>query len=279
MSGTSACNDIVSFFARFIESELGIIYSEENYFQLQNRLEEIARTLDLADLNALMDAAKKQGINGNFKQLLIDKATNNETSFFRDMKAFQAAEQLMRNLLAGNEAKQPLRIWSAASSTGQEALSLAMLFEDLVSNGEKNAGLSILATDISSKVLEKAKSGTYSDLEVSRGLSEKQLDRYFKPTENKQWVASTKLMSHITFREMNLKSPFSFPDKFDIVLCRNVLIYQKPESKCEILKRITASIVDGGYLILGSGESLIGLSKDFEQESLCGAIVYRKKGV
>lgn len=270
-------DDILRFFARYIEDELGIVYSEHNYFQLQNRLEEIAVLVEARGIDALHDRAKA-GISGNFKQLLLDVATNNETSFFRDPKIFRAVESVVlksaSSFLASGE---KLRIWSAASSTGQEALSLAILIREFNAKERENIDVSILGTDISERVLRRAKNGVYSQLEIQRGLPAPYLIKYFKKDEQDKWLASQELRRFLEFKKLNLKSPFYFQEKFHLVLCRNVLIYQSVEGKVDILNRITSALAPGGYLVLGAGESLLGISSEFDQQMVDGAIVYRKK--
>lgn len=271
-------NDIFQFFAKYIEKELGIIYAEFNYFQLENRLLEIGKLMGIPELNDLYLHAQK-GINGQFKQLLLDLATNNETSFFRDAKVFKAIEkELLPLLLERNgPSKQPLRIWSAASSTGQEALTTAILMNEFNLKNSMNVLFTIKGTDISERVLLKAKNGTYSQLEVQRGLPAPYMIKYFKKDDQDRWTASPQLMKNIEYAKLNLKESFVFNDKFDLILCRNVLIYQNVESKKEILKRITENLKPGGFLILGSGESLFGLSTDYDLINSDGAIVYCKK--
>jgi chemotaxis protein methyltransferase CheR len=269
---------ILEFFAKYIETELGIVYADHNYFQLQNRLEDIAKLLNMPSLEELHKLAQA-GIWGQFKQLLLDTATNNETSFFRDPKVFSAIETyLVNQVKEGKRGANPFRIWSAASSTGQEALSVAMTILECAAKTNLPIPFSILGTDISERVLNRAKAATYSQLEVQRGLPAPLMVKYFKKTEQSEWTASANLTKFTEFQTLNLKSAFPFKNSFDLVLCRNVLIYQAPASKKEILARITATLTEGGYLILGSGESLIGLSNDYETESVNGAVVYRKKG-
>jgi chemotaxis protein methyltransferase CheR len=218
----------------------------------------------------------KKGIQGQFKQLLLDIATNNETSFFRDPKMFKSFEQLLKN--HGTElAYRNLRIWSAASSTGQEALSLAMLIQEYNLKNSSKIQFSIVGTDISERVLTKAKAGTYSQLEVQRGLPSPYLIKYFKKDDSDFWIANRELTRDIEFKKQNLKEPFIQLGDFDFIFCRNVLIYQNVEGKKEILSRMTSMLRPGGHLILGSGESLLGLSTDYEQENIDGAIFYRKK--
>lgn len=271
-------NEILKAFAQYIESELGIIYAEHNYFQLQNRLEEIAKLIGAGSIEQL-HSQLKSGISGQFKQLLLDVATNNETSFFRDSKIFRAIEAfVLENSSDLVKPGEKLRIWSAASSTGQEAVSVSILVNEFNKKKNVNIQFSILGTDISERVLARAKEATYSQLEVQRGLPASYLIKYFKKNEQDRWTATPEVVKHLEFKKQNLKETFPFKEQFHLILCRNVLIYQSVEGKIEILKRITSMLATGGVLVLGSGESLIGLSNEYEQQNIEGAIVYRKKG-
>lgn len=268
---------ILKFFAKYIEDELGIVYAEHNFFQLQNRLEEIAKLLDADGIESLYRQAQG-GISGSFKQLLLDVATNNETSFFRDPKVFKMVETMV--LAKASEILAPgekLRIWSAASSTGQEALSLAMMIKEFNFKHKTQIDFQIIASDISERVLAKAKAGLYSQLEVQRGLPAPYLIKYFKKEADDKWAASPDLLKHMSFQIVNLKSAFGFREKFHLVFCRNVLIYQSVDSKIEIVERITGAMVPGGFLVLGAGESLLAVSSAFDQQLVDGAILYRKK--
>ncbi len=267
---------ILSFFAKFIETELGIVYAEHNYFQLQNRLEEIAKLQGKASLVELYDTAQ-QGISGHFRQLLLDVATNNETSFFRDPKVFKAIEGVLLPHFLVTRPSGKIRIWSAANSTGQEALSTAMLILEQGIKQSRTYNFEILGTDISERALSKARAGFYTQLEVQRGLPAPLMIKYFKKDELDRWGASQDLLRHITYKTLNLKQFFTFPDKFDLILCRNVLIYQSVPGKIEILKKISENLAPNGYLIMGSGESMLGLSNDFDQTVVDGAVLYRKK--
>ena len=268
--------EILQFFARFIETELGIVYAEHNYFQLQNRLEDIARLMGVANLQTLHEQAKK-GIAGHFRQLLLDVATNNETSFFRDPNVFKAMESTLIPDVVAKAGTNKIRIWSAAASTGQEALSVAMLIEEWAFKNFKQVQYHITGTDISERALTRAKSSNYSQLEVQRGLPAPLMVKYFTKDDQDRWTAGEKLTKNVTFKSQNLKEPYPFTEKFDVVLCRNVLIYQSVEGKKAILERITQTLRPDGYLIMGSGESLMGLSEDYDKVAVDGAVIYRKK--
>ena len=263
---------VLVYFAKYIETQLGIIYSPENYFQLQNRLEEIAKLLGLESIEKLHSLALN-GQSESFRQILLDIATNNETSFFRDSKIFEA----IKNRMAPTWPEaNPVRIWSAASSSGQEALSIAMTLLEWSRASGKKLDFKITGTDISDRILNRARSAQYTQLEVQRGLPSALLVRYFEKEAAATWRANSELRSHIEYSRLNLTENFNFTPPFDLILCRNVLIYQNVQRKAEILKRIQSALKPDGYLILGAAESLIGLTNSFESVSLDGAVIYRK---
>lgn len=268
---------ILSFFSKYIENELGIVYADHNYFQLQNRLDEMSKLLGLESIEALYTHSQK-GITGASRQLLLDIATNNETSFFRDPKAFKAVQStILPSFQKSHYPNWKMRIWSAASSTGQEALSIAMQVCEFNNTAPSPIQFHITATDISERVLSRAKSATYTQLEVQRGLPAPMMIKYFKKDELDNWKAETNLMNYIDYSKMNLRESFHFPFKFHMIFCRNVLIYQSVDGKKDILKRITDALEPGGFLILGCGESLLGLSDDYEQTIVDGAVIFRRK--
>lgn len=268
--------EILSYFARLIEDELGIVYSEVNYFQLENRLEEISKLSGYSGIVQLHAEALK-GLSGAAKQLLFDLATNNETSFFRDPKVFKSLELSLKEILSQRGSKEPLRIWSAASSTGQEALTISILLTEWKTKNQVDFNFEITATDISDRVLKRAKSFEYSQLEIQRGLPAPLLIKYFTKDNQDKWLASKQVSKNIQHKSLNLKSQFTFPDRFDVIFCRNVLIYQNIQRKIEILDRVTSCLCPGGLLIVGSGESVVGLSSEYEHVHIDGAIFYRKK--
>jgi chemotaxis protein methyltransferase CheR len=270
-------NEIFSFFARFIEKEIGIIYADHNSYQLRNRLEEICKLVGERDLESLYLRGKKE-ISGPFRQLLLDIATNNETSFFRDPKVFKSIEDIvLPGLLKIYRDNERFRIWSAASSTGQEALSVAILLEEAKRKLNKSFDFEIMASDISERALVKAKEGIYSQLEVQRGLPAALMIKYFSKIDNERWAAKPEIRKRVEFRHQNLKDPLLKLGKFGLILCRNVLIYHNVQGKIEILDRLAEQLLPGGFLIMGSGESMIGLSQRFQQVGVDGAVIYRRK--
>lgn len=272
---------LLQFFAKFIETQTGITYSEGIYYQLENRLQTIAKQLGYASLDELAEAAVKNGITGTMKEQLIDLATNNETLFFRDNSLFEALTKGILPALAQTVSDAPCRIWSAASSTGQEIYSVCMLLHEMQST-YPHARWELTASDISERVLAKASKGMYTPLEVQRGLTPQRLANYFDETKDEAndaaWQIKAFLRKMINFRRLNLieKWPISL-GSFNLILCRNVLIYQTVDQKRAVIQQLAKHLRPGGLLILGGSESLIGLSNDFDQEEVLGTFVYRIK--
>ena len=270
--------DCLNFFAKLIEAEIGIVYSEVNHYQLESRLEEISRQVGLADANALWEQARSNQMPGATKMLLLDIATNNETMFFRDQNVFRAVEKILADAVTSSG--KPFKVWSAACSTGQEMLSVAMLRSELAAT--KPVNVTIFASDISERVLARAKAGIYTQLEVQRGLSAPQLIKYFEPIANRpeetpQWSAKSVLREGLSFKQINLLQPWTGLGQFDLILCRNVLIYQTVENKRKVVAKLEEHLSPDGVLILGGAESLVGISDSLAWQDICGASVYRKR--
>ncbi len=272
-------SETVNYFAQLIEKEIGIQYNAVNSHLLENRLHDLAKSLGFDNFEAFWAELKTRTLRASEKEAILDIATNNETSFFRDAEIFD----FFRNDFLPKQTSTPLRVWCAATSTGQEPYSLAMVLAQLKDSGHPRS-YEILATDFSERVLKQAQSGVYSQLEVQRGLSPAMLARFFDPlADEKSTMAKfkfkikTELSSSITFKRLNLLDPWSHRDRFDIIFCRNVLIYQDIENKRKVITRLANSLAAGGYLVLGGAESLLGLSSDFEMQIFGKACVYKLK--
>lgn len=267
----------LSYFAKYIEEKTGIVYSDNNYYQLEMRLGTIAKSLGLNSGEELWEKSKG-GISGTLSQILLDTATNNETLFFRDKKVFGAIENYCIPKL---KEMRPLslvhRVWSAACSNGQEPYSLAMTYAELISKGLK-VRCDIWATDFSDRVLGYARQGVYSQLEVQRGLPSNLMIKYFTKNPDDTWAISKDLVRQVRFARLNLLEPWPASELgFDMILCRNVLIYQNTENKKKVLRKIEEKLGPNGFLILGGAESLIGLSDQFNQVTFEGAVLYQRK--
>jgi len=267
----------LKFFADYIKKELGIIYTAENYFQLEKRLFDISKQLGIADIKSMYTKAQG-GISGHFKQLLLDLATNNETSFFRDPKIFKAIENYIIPQICEKFPRLPLiRIWCAASSFGQEPYSLAILLHEMTLKNPKLPRFEIIATDISQAALIRARQGRYTQLEVQRGLPAQMLVKYFSKSQDDMWTLNSDIKITVQFKAQNLLEPLFHMGSCELVLCRNVLIYQSEAKKKEIVEEISKRIPVNGFLVLGAAESLLGVSDKFEQTLKEGAIFFQRK--
>lgn len=267
---------ILKFFADFIEAELGIIYVDANYFQLEHRLKDISTQLGHAGLYGLYQAAGS-GIVGQMRALLLDLATNNETSFFRDSSIYKALSEYIIPDLIREGRITSLKVWSAASSAGQEVYSIAMEVDQLRMTNTEIPIMSLFASDVSETILKRAEAGVYSQLEVQRGLPTRLMLQYFDKNDQDQWVVKNSLRRGINFKKLNLLHNWGNIGSFDIVFCRNILIYQSVENKIKIIKEIWSHLNPGGFLVLGAAESLFGLSQDFTQLVHGSAVFYKKK--
>lgn len=271
-------NDTIAYFARFIESKTGIQYTETNFYQLENRLNAIAVRIGLKDLESLYIASVGK-LDPNLERILIEEATNHETSFFRDGGIFRAFSgcilpEMQRQRMAAHSVS-PIRIWSNACSSGQEAYSLAILCNEL---GASN--VQFLCTDISAKILARAKRGVFTDLEIKRGMDAKRRDQFFESVveDNAQaWKAKDIIRKNMDFREHNLLGNWGSLGSYDVVFIRNVLIYQSVENKKLIIDQVMNHLSPDGFLVMGAAESLIGISDEFEQRSHEGALFYQKR--
>ncbi len=266
-------------FADLIQTRTGIHYDETSSFQLEKRLIALAAELNLHDLGTLWLAVSSDRSN-RLPSRVLDLATNNETSFFRDPGAFRAfTGSVVPKVLPFLAEDEPLRVWSAAASTGQEMISVRIALAEMIGGPAK---VEMLVTDISDRVLERCRAGRYSDLEVGRGLSPHILTKYFNRVEGVQeegnWVIKSEFLTFNRYERLNLVSPtFANLGSFHTILCRNVLIYQQKSQREKIVSFLTNNLAPGGYLWVGASESLVGLSDDLDQVMHAGFAFYRKK--
>lgn len=266
----------------FLNRECGLVFSANKLYLFEQRLPPLLVRHGLDSLDAL---AHELLSNAVLRRDVIHQMTTHETSFFRDQAQFTAlAAKVIPEVLAGAAKKQAAKqrhrpfIWSSACSTGQEPYSLAMLVTELAPNVSRvsEGSPSILATDISSEVLSKAKQGVFSELEVKRGLSEARLESFFRETPQGFEIAQG-LRSMIDFRPMNLTRPLGALGTFDLVLCRNALIYFSKETATRTIDRIAQTQPSGGYLMLGASESMYPVHEAYREVSLSGLVIYRRR--
>jgi chemotaxis protein methyltransferase CheR len=260
-------------YAAYILQHAGIVYDEMNFYQLDSRIESLKKTLALksdADLLNLLRVPLKLT---ELHRHLIDFSTNNETYFFRDPKVFAT---LKSQIFASLEAtwNQPLRIWSLASSSGQEACSTIMAFDQY--SGGRLSQIQVDCGDISSQMVARGKAGIFSQLEVQRGLPITDLIKYFEPEGDQHWKFKSEYLDRAQFFQFNMLSD-PFPNnRYHIVFCRNVLIYQNMDRRREIINQISKSLLPGGFCILGGSENLMNISSEFTQMTLDGYAFFRK---
>lgn len=260
------------FFSQLIFKLSGMAYEEKDFYRLDGRLNSLAKKYKVENLDELIKLFNNPD-QDKIKEL-INEATNNETYFFRDKKPFEFLTESFLPQLVERKPSGPVYFWSCACSSGQEVYSTLMSLHDKFPEIAKR--LSFKATDISAEILEKARKGNYTNLEIQRGLPIKKLMKYFKNQEDSSWTFKDEYRKGVTYSEFNLLSP-NFPlEKFDVVFCRNVLIYQNQENKNLILNKIYECLSEGGILILGAGESLLGIDHKFKHFTVNGYTVFQR---
>ncbi len=225
--------NLIKYFSSLIEIETGIQYDETNKYLLLTRIQNLLKLINISSIDSLWNEIQTNGLNSQIKSLILDLATNNETSFFRDPKVFEFLKTEFVPKIMAN--KNRIRIWCAATSTGQEPYSIAIIMAELKELG-MNKSYEILATDISDRVLKQAEKGIYSPLEVQRGLSPELLKKYFNEEISDlnlvpNYKVKSEISSFITYKQLNLLHPWPNFEPFDIIFCRNVLIYQSIKKK------------------------------------------------
>ena len=255
--------DDFNFLAALLKRQSGLVLSPEKLYLIESRLMPIARKRGAETLDVLVAELRKSPESGPLVKEVTDAMTTNESFFFRDIKPFDQFQKLvLPYLLQARAQTKKVRIWSAACSSGQEPYTLAMILRDM---GPKLAGwrFEILATDISNEMLEKSKAGLYSQFEVQRGLPVTYLVKYFTQMGDK-WKIDPSLREIVQFREFNLLHEPTGLGQFDVVFCRNVLIYFDNETKSAILTRISKVMPADGFLYLGGAETVLGVSDKFQ---------------
>ena len=259
-----------------IQKLCGVCLNESKLYLLETRLDEILARHGLASYQELARAAASPGAL-KLRQEIIEAITTRETLFFRDEAPFQALQHKVLPELIDLKEKTPfprrIRIWSAACSTGQEPYSIAIVLRETIPNVDA-WDVQILATDISQEAIDKASRGEYEPFEVQRGLPQRLLHKYFQQ-QGKVWRVRDSLRWMIKFERRNLLDPFTGLGPFDIVFCRNVLIYFDKPTRRDILLRLCRVMPEYGYLFVGSSEYLGEFGPQFRPQHHCRAVYYR----
>ncbi|MBT3989582.1 MAG: protein-glutamate O-methyltransferase [Rhodospirillaceae bacterium] len=250
------------FLSTMVKRESGLILTEDKSYLLESRLMPLARKRELGGLEDLVQLCKK-GTDSSLVKDITEAMTTNESFFFRDIKPFDIfRDATLPFFLDRRSTQRSVRIWCAAASSGQEPYSLAMVLNEMSAKfmGWKTE---IIGTDISTEILEKASNGLYSQFEVQRGLPVQFLVKYFEKVDE-NWQISKALRDMIQYKEFNLLDSLTPLGKFDIVFCRNVLIYFDQETKGKVLDRICDLMPNDGLLFLGGAETVLGISDKFK---------------
>ncbi len=265
-------------FRVFLEKTCGILLGSNKQYLVSSRLNKLMEQNNIKTLGELVQRIQSQP-RGGLREQVVDARTTNETLWFRDTYPFEVLKsRVLPELIKANPG-QRLRIWSAASSSGQEPFSLSMAIDEFERSnlGQLKSGVQIVATDLSASMLTACKAGEYDSLAMGRGLSQERLQRYFDPKGPGRWVVKPAIRNRVEFRMLNLLDSYASLGKFDIVFCRNVLIYFSAEVKKDILTRIHATLKPGGYLFLGASEALNGLPDLYQMVQCSPGIIYKVK--
>ncbi len=256
---------------RLLCQHSAIELGSDKHYLVNARLTELARELQLPSAEAVADALRRRPHDLELTRRVVESLTTKETFFFRDHHPFEALRrELAPAALRAKHAQRPLRLWSAACSTGQEPYSLAMMQAEHF----PDVRFKILATDLDTSALRRAQDGSYREHEVSRGLPAPCLARHFTRRGN-AWQINAPLKLGIEFRQLNLAAPWPGIGMFDAILVRNVLIYFSQITKRDILERMAQALAPGGVLMLGAGESLVGIDLPLERYSVGPTSLYR----
>jgi len=261
-------------FKHKLEQYSGIMLGNNKEYLITSRLRRLLEHEKLTNLTELVAAMDR---NLKLKESVIDAMTTNETLWFRDDHPFKIFREKLLPELA--KTRRPLRIWSAACSTGQEPYSLSIAIEEFkrTNPGALVGDVKIIATDISPTALAIAREGAYPQLALKRGMGDVHLKQYFKQLGDDEWKINDDIKRRIEFRSLNLQTSYSMLGKFDIVFCRNVLIYFSADFKADILKRIHGTLNKDGQLFVGASEAVNNLSDYYAMKQFSPGISYQAK--
>jgi chemotaxis protein methyltransferase CheR len=246
---------------KLLKERSGLTLTSEKQYLVESRLLPVVRRHRLANLAELVGRLQMPGANSLAIEV-VEAMTTNETFFFRDKIPFDHLRQTILPTLAATRLQQGhIRIWCTAAASGQEPYSVAMVVRGMAAQ-LRGVTIDILATDLSGSVLERAKAGVYSQFEVQRGMPSQLLVRYFNKVGD-NWQITPEIRDMVQFRPLNLLHDFSPLGQFDIVFCRNVLIYFDQPTKIAVLERLARRMPADGYLVLGAAETVVGLSDSF----------------
>jgi len=265
-------------FRVFLEKTCGILLGSNKQYLVSSRLNKLMEQQHITSLGELVRKIQSMPRSG-LREQVVDAMTTNETLWFRDTYPFEVLKNRVLPELLKSGAGQRLRIWSAACSSGQEPYSLSMSIDEFerANPSQPRLGVQIVATELSGTMLAASKAAEYDGLAIARGLSSERLQRYFDVAAPGRWVVKPPIRARVEFRTQNLLDSYAALGKFDIVFCRNVLIYFSADVKKDILRRIHATLKPGGYLFLGASEALNGLPELYQMVQCSPGIIYQAR--
>jgi len=261
-------------FCHYLEDATGIVLGKSKHYLVSSRLNRLMEERQLASYSDLLSHLKKT-VNAGLREQIIDAMTTNETMWFRDTYPYDVLKETILPELAKIK-DRPVKIWSAACSSGQEPYSISMIVQEFLSTQPSAfpRGLQIVATDISISMLNYCKRAKYDEAAMKRGITEERRRKFFNQSDD-LWEVQHDIRSRVSFRSLNLQQSFTSLGKFDLIFCRNVLIYFSSEFKTDILTRMGGATNPGGYLYLGSSESPTRYTSIYKMVRAPGGVIYQ----
>lgn len=273
----SISNEQYNDFCNFLEQQSGIVLGTSKQYLIVSRLSPLVSQFNLSSISELIEKAMNVA-NRQVRLEVIDAMTTNETMWFRDGYPYEMLKETILPELAKTHTMTPIKIWSAASSSGQEPYSIAMTcFETNIPRLKTPAGVQIVGTDISPTMLSLCKQGMYDYIALNRGLSAERKKLFFTKVSEQCMSVNEEIKRLVNFKLFNLLDHYGSMGKFDVIFCRNVLIYFSPQVKSKIINQLAQSLNPNGYLFLGASESVSGLTDRFDMERNERGIVFRLK--
>lgn len=262
-------------FQNFLSTSSGIVLGDKKHYLVTSRLVGLLEEFKVNTVGELIRQLRSAG-STTLRERVIEAMTTNETFWFRDSFPFDIFQDTLVPELAA-KGKYPIRVWCAASSSGQEPYSLSMAIQEYNAKkpGSLRGEVQILGTDISPKILRAAKAARYDTISMSRGLSPERKKKFFLEKDG-MFELRPEVTNRVTYRQLNLLQSYALLGRFDVIFCRNVLIYFSVESKRDIMNRLAQALNPGGYLLLGASESMASLSDAFEMVRCNPGVIYRR---
>ncbi len=274
MSSTHINPEHYKAFRQFLEKSCGIVLGDNKQYLVSSRLGQLMQREGIADLGGLLQRIQQRPT-GDLPGRVIEAMTTNETQWFRDNYPFQVLQDLIfPDLVKQN--RQQVRVWSAACSSGQEPYSISIALQEFRARGGRLEG-DILGTDIAPAMVNQARLARYGASALSRGLSAERRNYHFQRVEPDVWEVRPEIRRRVRFQLHNLLDSYAVLGRFDLIFCRNVLIYFSAESRHDILRRMCQQLQPGGYLVVGASESLARHNDDLEMLRTEGGVVYRRR--